>query len=371
MQVKFNNMQFLLTKRAMKQIEKSKAYRRDERLKMIGIKRRKPHEWQIVKGDIVEVIRGRDEGKQGKVIQVFRSAESVRIDGINLRLKKTRDQQGVLKTIWTCSPVLARNVALVDQDTGIPTPIRYKYQQSKIDAERYVRVRQSVVSGDIIDKPKESKPVRTLREAHPTKDTSPDLAKLRTWRGPWEFFTPLQKAYILEDIKQTKSHIPKFEERLPELLYNNAQEIRDYLQLLPYCPHIFFQPGTCPPGMYRMRRRAPKISGNQLRRTVAAYHNSGTLHSLPKPIHAMLERRFSYPRYIYEQFRIKSQNIQKNKKKNNDTDNNYNDSYYWPRVPLKEDPRHLYKEFNKQIKKNKKNKNTQLSNENDTNEIQN
>ena len=60
-QVKFNNMQFLLTKRAMKQIEKSKAYRRDERLKMIGIKRRKPHEWQIVKGDIVEVIRGRDE----------------------------------------------------------------------------------------------------------------------------------------------------------------------------------------------------------------------------------------------------------------------------------------------------------------------
>ena len=65
-----------------------------------------PQDWTIVKGDLVEVIRGRDEGKQGKVLRVYRRGETVVVDGINLRLHKTRGSEGEMVTEFKPSKIL-------------------------------------------------------------------------------------------------------------------------------------------------------------------------------------------------------------------------------------------------------------------------
>ena len=43
--------------------------------------------WQIVRGDQVQVRAGNDKGKVGKVLRVFRKANSVVVQGVNMRLK--------------------------------------------------------------------------------------------------------------------------------------------------------------------------------------------------------------------------------------------------------------------------------------------
>ena len=183
-----------------------------------------PQDWTIVKGDLVEVIRGRDEGKQGKVLRVYRRGETAVVDGINLRLHKTRGAAGEMVTEFKPSKMLVKNLALVDQDTNLPTKVEWKYQQTAVDTERYQRVRQSVVSGDIIGKPAEAKPKRKVREPHPTKDTPTRLAQIRTWIGPWELFTEEQKEFIIEDSKD-KIDLPNLQSKLPELIYNNVEEV--------------------------------------------------------------------------------------------------------------------------------------------------
>eukprot|EP01084_Bolivina_argentea_P081996 148474_1 len=209
----------------------------------------KPQDWQIVKGDMVEVIRGRDEGKQGKVLRVHRFAQAAAIEGCNLRLKKTRGSAGEIVTQFRPSKILIKHLALVDQDTNLPTKVEWKYQQTAIDTERYQRVRQSVVSGDIMGKPKEAKVKRKIREVHSTKDTPTRMANLRTWIGPWEFFTQEQKEFIVEDTKD-KIDLPNLQSKLPELMYNNVEEVQEYIRMLPYCPHTFFKPGNCAPHSY-------------------------------------------------------------------------------------------------------------------------
>mmetsp|Transcript_2829 Transcript_2829/g.5307 ORF Transcript_2829/g.5307 Transcript_2829/m.5307 type:complete len:370 (-) Transcript_2829:796-1905(-) len=214
------------------------------------VKPLKDHEWQIVRGDMVEVVRGRDEGRQGKVIRVWRRGMAAVVDGCNLRISKTKNDAGETVTEFRPSRILIRNLALIDPDTNLPTKLDYKFQQTAIDTERYQRVRQSVIGGELIHTPKEAKPQRKTREPHPTKDTPPKLANIRTWVGPWEFFTDEQKEFIHED-SQSKIDLPNLKSKLPELIYNNVDEVREYIRMLPYCPHTFFKPGTCPPFMYQ------------------------------------------------------------------------------------------------------------------------
>lgn len=40
--------------------------------------------WNIVKGDLVEVIQGPQTGSRGKILTVLRDANSVIIDGVNM-----------------------------------------------------------------------------------------------------------------------------------------------------------------------------------------------------------------------------------------------------------------------------------------------
>lgn len=44
--------------------------------------------WNIVRGDIVKVISGKDKTKVGKVTRVHRKANKITVKGVNIKVKK-------------------------------------------------------------------------------------------------------------------------------------------------------------------------------------------------------------------------------------------------------------------------------------------
>jgi large subunit ribosomal protein L24 len=79
--------------------------------------------------DIVEVIRGDDRGKRGKVLSVDPEAGKVVVEGVNLVYKHVRRSQrnpqgGRLRREM---PVDVSNVALIDPQTDQPTRVGVRY----------------------------------------------------------------------------------------------------------------------------------------------------------------------------------------------------------------------------------------------------
>jgi large subunit ribosomal protein L24 len=79
--------------------------------------------------DIVEVIRGDDRGKRGKILSVDRKVGKVVVEGVNLVHKHVRPSQrnpqgGRLRKEM---PIDASNVALVDPETDRPTRVGVRY----------------------------------------------------------------------------------------------------------------------------------------------------------------------------------------------------------------------------------------------------
>ena len=107
----------------------------------------------IRKGDLVQVISGKDRGVKGKVIEVMPDAERILVEGVN-RIKKHakigQDARGA-KTggiITTEAPIHVSNVMIVDPEDGRPTRIGYRKEKvekrrpdgSTYEAERSVRI---------------------------------------------------------------------------------------------------------------------------------------------------------------------------------------------------------------------------------------
>ena len=125
---------------------------------------------KIKKGDLVEVIAGRtsdekklakrnerraekglpalkpgDKGKQGRVLEVYRSSDRVLVEGVNIRTHHSRqgqNQQG---------QVTGGIVALVDPKTKKPTRVGFREEQAERGGRlRTVRVRYAKRSGEDI-----------------------------------------------------------------------------------------------------------------------------------------------------------------------------------------------------------------------------
>ncbi|XP_078063294.1 large ribosomal subunit protein uL24m [Mustelus asterias] len=126
-----------------------------QRLNPPGRQRRKvfvepiaPGDWTIFRGDTVEIRKGRDEGKQGKVSQVIRARNWVILEGLNTHYRyigKVAGERGTY--IASEAPLLLRDVALVDPSDRKPTAVDWKY------TEEGEKVRVSTRSGRIIPKP--------------------------------------------------------------------------------------------------------------------------------------------------------------------------------------------------------------------------
>ncbi|HVU74844.1 MAG TPA: 50S ribosomal protein L24 [Mycobacteriales bacterium] len=86
---------------------------------------------QIKKGDLVQVITGKDKGVTGKVIQAYPNTERILVEGVN-RIKKhtkvTTTQRGAQSggIVTQEAPIHVSNVMIVDPSDNKPTRIGHK-----------------------------------------------------------------------------------------------------------------------------------------------------------------------------------------------------------------------------------------------------
>ena len=87
----------------------------------------------LVKGDTVIVIAGRDKGKTGVIQKVIPSQNRVVVENVNLRKKHKKPTQqnpdGGIVEIY--APIDASNVMLLDPKTKKPTRIGHKVVKGK------------------------------------------------------------------------------------------------------------------------------------------------------------------------------------------------------------------------------------------------
>ena len=79
-------------------------------------------------GDLVQVISGKDKGKQGKITKLLLEEDKVVVEGVNTvtrHMKPTpRNQQG--GKITKDAPIHASKVMPIDPETGKPTRVKIK-----------------------------------------------------------------------------------------------------------------------------------------------------------------------------------------------------------------------------------------------------
>ena len=99
---------------------------------------------KIKKGDMVQVITGKDKGKEGKVIAVNKKNNTVLVEGANMITKHAKpsmqNQQGGI--IHQEGPIDISNVMYVHN--GQPTRIGFK-----MDGDKKVRIAKK--TGEVID----------------------------------------------------------------------------------------------------------------------------------------------------------------------------------------------------------------------------
>ena len=107
----------------------------------------------IRKGDQVEVISGKDKGKRGKVLRVFRETERAIVEGVNMIKKhaKANPRAGIKGGILEReAPVHVAKLLPVDPQSGKPTRVGHKF----LDAPdgRRIKVRIARRSGVELDR---------------------------------------------------------------------------------------------------------------------------------------------------------------------------------------------------------------------------
>ncbi|CAH2987093.1 unnamed protein product [Chilo suppressalis] len=162
-------------------------------------------EWSFFKGDRVEVMVGRDKGKQGIVSQVIQERNWVIVEGLNTHLRVIgRDKNFPGVTIQSEAPLLVTNqVKLVDPESLKPTEIEWRY------TEEGVKVRVSKESSRIIPIPKTAEETidfksKELYLENEEKDTKADVVTKVT-------FAPKLRTFemdIMEDMGIKEDRVP-------------------------------------------------------------------------------------------------------------------------------------------------------------------
>lgn len=99
----------------------------------------------LIKGDKVIVIAGKDKGKTGTIQKVIPEKNRVVVEGVNVRKKHKKPTQqnpeGGIVEIY--APIDASNVMIVDPKTKKPTKIGHKEVKGK-------KVRYAKASGTVL-----------------------------------------------------------------------------------------------------------------------------------------------------------------------------------------------------------------------------
>jgi len=145
--------------------------------------------WKIVKGDTVQVIRGKDSGKKGIVTRVLRNRNRLVVEGLNLVKKhvKPSDQNkgGILTKE---SPIHLSNVGLIDPQDGKPCRVRWGFlpatQRNVGEFTKKGRVRLSRRSNSIIPRPVTLGQRKKPKPKDGPKDTAPGDVLQKTYVEP-------------------------------------------------------------------------------------------------------------------------------------------------------------------------------------------
>lgn len=81
-------------------------------------------QWKVYAGDVVQVLSGKQQGKQGRVLQVIKNkvTPEVIVEGVNIRVKEV-DEGGFKYKIHTEHPIPYSMVGVVDPITQRPVTI--------------------------------------------------------------------------------------------------------------------------------------------------------------------------------------------------------------------------------------------------------
>ena len=89
---------------------------------------------KIKKGDMVQVIAGKDKGAQGRVIEAYPQRDKVLVEGVN-RIKKhvanSYNERGAESggIVSQEAPIHVSNVMILDSD-GKPTRVGYRFDEN-------------------------------------------------------------------------------------------------------------------------------------------------------------------------------------------------------------------------------------------------
>jgi large subunit ribosomal protein L24 len=101
----------------------------------------------VKKGDKVQVISGKDKGKQGVILESFPKKERVLVEGVNVVKKHSKPSQANPQggIISQEAPIHVSNVMPLDPKSGQPTRVGYQLVDGK-------KVRIAKKSGESLDK---------------------------------------------------------------------------------------------------------------------------------------------------------------------------------------------------------------------------
>lgn len=90
----------------------------------------------VKKGDKVQVISGKDKGKQGVILEAYPKQNRVLVEGVNIVKKHSKpsqaNPQGGIVSLE--APVHVSNVMPLDPKTNVPTRVGYK----EVDGKKFV-----------------------------------------------------------------------------------------------------------------------------------------------------------------------------------------------------------------------------------------
>ena len=98
-------------------------------------------------GDTVEVIAGKDKGKQGEVLQVLAKQDKVIVEGVNMVTKHIKPSQADPEAgiVTREAPIHVSNVAFYDSKAKAPVKLGYKFVE-KDGNQVKVRVNRKTVA---------------------------------------------------------------------------------------------------------------------------------------------------------------------------------------------------------------------------------
>jgi large subunit ribosomal protein L24 len=108
---------------------------------------------KIKKGDLVQVIAGKDKSKQGKVIAVYPEAQRVLVEGVNRVTRHTKAGQTARGSrtgglVVQEAPIHVSNVAVVDPSEKKPTRVKTRVETVERNGRsKAARTRVAVRSG--------------------------------------------------------------------------------------------------------------------------------------------------------------------------------------------------------------------------------